>query len=492
MKTRKMKARQKFRWWLAGCTIIVAVLAGLLAYGIQAPGESRLMLDFADALEAEDAFRIGKLVYADQGDEPIGERDAKRLLAYLAENNLLDRALDDIARSATAQGENGKRNHGDYSVNSPSSTNGTDSVTGTGSTSTGSNSSDSVKGANRTNITGRAGSPLFAIQRDDWFGLFQRARIVVSTSYVEVHTNLAGTSIQLEDERVATADSDDYRAKIGPLVPGRYRLEATFNGEYAKLNREAFVTVDGDHSPVVVDLSLNGGMVAISASDAPATIYLDGQQIGTAMGVELAIGPLALNGTNTVHAEKTYPWGIARSREVPVDSRNIRLEIDPNTEALKDEVIHAVAAFILSYMEAYSKLDPGLIRHLSADRVAQLADGMEAYRSFGFQYEAKPQQLAFDLDSIYVQAGDDDVYRVAVSVRNTYLQRHFTAEEPLPPFEEVTETVTYRLSLEGDQWIINNWIEEPNFSNKNLKLHGIEVTDAMKNAVKDQQENLIQ
>lgn len=426
-----MKARNKIRWgrWIAGGIVFAAIMAGLFMYGKQATSESRLVLEFATALETENTVRIGQLVYPDRGTRPIGEKNAERLLTYLLENNLLESALRDLDYNATSRSRDASNN-----------------------------------------------SRLFAVQQQDkWLGMFQRSRIVVSTSSVEVTTNLAGTVIKLDDDTVATADSDEFRTQIGVLVPGSYRLEAVFTGAYATLRAETDVTVNGGDQQTPVDLSLNGGMVRIAvhentAIEATALIYLDGQQVGTDMGEGLEIGPLALDGSHAVHAEKILPWGVARSLSIPVENDTIRLHIDPNTDGLKEAAINAVTTFILSYMEAYSHLDPSMIKQLADERKAQLAAGIEDYRSFGLRYEAQPKELAFDLDSIYVQTDADNSYWVAVSVRNTYLQRHYADEEPLPAFEEVTETVTYRLALVGDDWIVKHWLEEPNFSKTNVKL----------------------
>lgn len=427
MKTRK---KNRWSWWIAGSMVMTAILAGLYMYGKQTTSESRVVLAFASAMEAENSARIGQLVYPDRGNEPIGDKDAARLLTYLIDNNLLESALRET----------------NFSENRSSDTTGRD------------------EGGERR---------LFAVRpHGKWLGIFQRYRIVVATSSIEAFTNLSGTAIKLEDEMIATADADDYRTLIGPLVPGSYRLEAAFAGAYATLRTEAYVTVKGGDEQNAVDLSLNGGMVHIKANDAPATIYIDGHPVGTVVDTDegLDFGPLALDGSNVVHAEKTYPWGVARSPSVPVENHDFRLDIDPNTEALKEAAINAVTDFVLSYMDAYSNLDASLLVRLADDRKEQLAAGIEDYRTFGLRYEAKPKELAFDMNSIYVQTDADDSYWMAVSVRNRYLQRHYADDEPLPAFEEVTETVTYRLALQGEDWIVNHWFEDPNFSNNRIKV----------------------
>lgn len=408
----KQRSRAR-RWWMAGAGVLALALIVLFVYGRQAYSESRSVLAFIDALEAEDASRLSKSLVTDRGGQAVDEAGARKLLDYFAERNLTEQAIADVQRG--------------YEGYMPD-----------------------------TRL-------LAVVKVGKHFGLFDRYRIAVTTSTVEASTNFKDTVISLDGEAVATADSDDYRAELGPLMPGIYKLEASFDGEFAHLRAEQTIEVSGQGGTIPVDLALNGGTVQVEANYENAAIFVDGRNTGKVTGADARIGPVALDGSSRMHAELAFPWGMAKSAAMPVQGERVRLQIDPNTDELKEAVMAAVASFIQSWSDAYNKQDASVVRHLSEERKAQLASGIEEYKSLGMVNETLDEKLVFDAGGISVQRSDDGTYRTAVSLRRTFVSRYYAVGEEPPPFDTFTDTMTYRLALIGDDWTVTDWYEEPHF-----------------------------
>ncbi|MBW5445667.1 hypothetical protein GE107_06260 [Cohnella sp. CFH 77786] len=403
--------------------LLLAALCGLYVVGTQIASESNetgTILDFEMALRDGDAARVAELLHADDDKVAIDEPKAERLMAFLNQKGRLEEALKGL------RGESGD--------------------------------------------TGSVGR-IFAIEKDGKrFGIFDRYRIVVRTSAIEVRTNYKGATVKLDGQPVATADSSDYRTEVGPLVPGSYRLEAEYIGKFATLKAERDVSVGGGRTGDPVDLSLNGEMVTVEANYDGAAIYIDGKDTGARTGGKDLLGPVPLDGTNRVHAEKEFPWGIAKSEPVPIRERTVRVVIDPNTEALKEAVMDAASGFIQSYMDAYNKLDPSAVRHSVPDKIAELASGIHDYKASGLIYEAHLKKLVFDTDSIYIQQEPDGSYRTAVSLQSTYDQRFYAAGETPPEPDEYTDTMTYRLVLKNGEWLVTDWYQDYDFNGKHTKV----------------------
>lgn len=408
----KQRGRAR-RWWIVSAGVLALALAVLYVYGRQAYSESRSVLAFIDALEAEDASRLSESLVTDRGGQAVDEADARKLLDYFEANNLTDQAIADVQRG--------------YEGYMPD-----------------------------TRL-------LAVVKAGKHFGLYDRYRIAVTTTMVEATTNFKDAVIALDGEAVATADSDDYRAELGPLMPGIYELEASYDGEFAHLRAEQSIEVSGQGGTITADLSLNGGFVQVEADYEDAAIYVDGRDTGKVTGGDVRIGPVALDGSSRVHAELAFPWGMAKSARVPIDSDKVTLRIDPNTDELKEAVMAAVASFIPSWSDAYNRLDAGAVKHLSEERKAELAAGIEEYKTLGMINETQEKKLVFDTGGIYVQQGEDGTYRTAVSLKRTFVSRYYAAGEEPPPFDTFTDTMTYRLTLKDDDWIVTDWYEEPNF-----------------------------
>jgi len=401
------------RWWIVGVGVLVLAMSVLYVYGRQAYSEGRSVLAFIEALEADDASRLSESLVTDRGGEAVDEETVRKLLDYFAENNLTDQAIADVQRG--------------YEGYVPD-----------------------------TRL-------LAVVKAGKHFGLYDRYRIAVTTTGVEATTNFKDAVIALDGKAVATADSDDYRVELGPLLPGRYELEASYDGELAHLRAEQSIEVSGNGGTITADLTLNGGIVQVEADYEDAAIYVDGHNTGKVTGGDVRVGPVALDGSSRMHAELAFPWGMAKSAQMPIEGDKVKLRIDPNTDELKEAVMSAAASFIESWSDAYNKQDPGVVKHLSEERKAELAIGIEEYKAQGMINETQEKTLVFDTDSIYVQPGGDGSYKTAVSLRRSFASRYYEAGETPPPFDAYADTMTYRLTLRDNGWIVTDWYEEPNF-----------------------------
>jgi uncharacterized membrane protein YvbJ len=409
---------KRYKWWVIGTAAFLAALAGLYMYGKTMTGEDRYIRQFEAALRGGDAARVAFMLHTDTGKVSMNESNAEGIIGYVDNTEgLADRVIQDLKDQAS----------------------------------------------------GSKPATFFEWKRDGkQFGIYDRYRIVVRTSSVNAHTNYDGTEIKLNGKTVATADSDDYTATVGPLLPGLYKLQAEYAGEYTTLKTEQEVTVTGSGTEAPVDLSMKGEYVTVDANYSKAAIFIDGRDTGAVAGMQDKLGPVTLDGTNYVHVEKSFPWGIAKSKPVPIDSASIHVEIDPNTDGLKKAVMNTAAEFLQSWIDAYHTLDASAVKHLSKDKMGALVSSVQAYKANGLVYNGRLKKLVFDLDSIYIQQSDG-VFRTAVSVQNTYDQAYYAQGETPPEPTEITDTITYNLVIQDGKWIIEDWYQDYNFSNAHTK-----------------------
>jgi uncharacterized membrane protein YvbJ len=409
----------RHRWWSIGTVAFIAVLVGLYFFGKEMTGGSRYIQKFETALRAGDAARVAFMLKTEDDKLTMDEAKAKSIMGYIKSAGLQDAVIQDLKDQAS-------------------------------------------KGA---------GGDTFLVWEKDGkqYGIYDRYRIVVLASPVDAHTNYDGATIKLNGKPVATSDSEDFKTTVGPLLPGVYKLEAEYAGEYTTLRTEQEVTVTGGPHDGVVDLTMTGEQVSVDSNYTGAAIFIDDRDTGAVTGFAQSFGPVSLDGSNLVHVEKSFPWGTVKSKPVPIDSTNVHVELNPNTEELKEDVMKTASEFLQSWMEAFRKLDPSAVKHLAKDRKDAMTSSITEYKANGMIYEGQLKKLVFDKDSIYIQQEADGSFRTTVSVQNTYTQSYYASGEIPPAPSEYTDTFTYRLRYEDKQWIVTDWYEEYNFSQDNTK-----------------------
>lgn len=73
-----------------------------------------------------------------------------------------------------------------------------------------------------------------------FFFLFDKYDLVLQPFYFDVDTNVENMELAINDKKEGSSDSEDYNWKVGPLAPGSYQLDGTFenNGNDEKIEQK--------------------------------------------------------------------------------------------------------------------------------------------------------------------------------------------------------------------------------------------------------------
>lgn len=73
-----------------------------------------------------------------------------------------------------------------------------------------------------------------------YFFLFDKYQLILQPVYFNVHTNVKGMQLAVNDQKKKTSDNENYYWKMGPLAPGQYDFKATYdnNGKEETLERK--------------------------------------------------------------------------------------------------------------------------------------------------------------------------------------------------------------------------------------------------------------
>lgn len=161
-------------------------------------------------------------------------------------------------------------------------------------------------------------------------GRISSYKIAVKPFYFKIHTNIKGAKIHLEEEHILTARSDDYTKIVGPLMPGTYQLEATYEGEYvSSVGTRETVRLPDQHNDLV-NLDLDADFVYFYSDYPDAILHVNGRSTGLAIRDVGLFGPVPLDGSLEVRAKLNTDWGEFESIPLVIGEGDVlrRIEFD--------------------------------------------------------------------------------------------------------------------------------------------------------------------
>ncbi|GMA09372.1 hypothetical protein GCM10025886_25250 [Tetragenococcus halophilus subsp. flandriensis] len=125
-----------------------------------------------------------------------------------------------------------------------------------------------------------------------YFFLFDKYDLVLQPFYLDVNTNVEDMQLKVNDKDEGTSDSEDYTWKLGPLVPGAYRLDGSFqsNGQEEEIEQKVDqVNREGLENDGSRELSFAAKKVKfdIDSDISSGELLFNGQSVGTIEDGEL-------------------------------------------------------------------------------------------------------------------------------------------------------------------------------------------------------------
>lgn len=312
--------------WVVGIIAIIFSFIVFYQIGLSMTSQQHLVDQFEKAINEEDAKALSSLLYSPDSELEVNEETAKSLLDYFIKN---PDQYEEVIWQLSSQVESNEE--------------------GTELSSTLAAFASSYSPLKITNI-GKTGF------------VFDKHRIEVTPQYMNISNNLEGVKILVNDIPVETVNNEDSTYKLGPYLPGTYRIKAVYEGKYAKSEMEEerdLFSFDGED---YFDLDLNVDFLDISSNAGDARILINGSDTGLTVDDSNQLGPVTLDGTIKLQLEKDYPWGKVRSEEIQIDDSYIRLDIDPLNDNLKDTIMETInqnylTKFIAIKSKDVTKLD---------------------------------------------------------------------------------------------------------------------------------------
>ncbi len=295
-------------------------------------------------------------------------------------------------------------------------------------------------------------------EKKRWF-VFDDYELKLRSYKVPVTTNFGGARIMLNGEEAGIAGVGGSTLQMGPLLPGKYKVKAVYAGKYTTLENEvelALFPLGSTAHPL--EVPLKGEYVDVFSNNGFARIFINGEDIGLSVEEGQRIGPIATDGSNTIHVEADYPWGTVKSEERPIDGTRAEFKLSALTDETKEQIVDAAHAFAASWYEAFRERDAERLRNIHSDRKADLASHFADMVAGDEHYIGKLKRAVFDRDSLRLDQLDASDYSATVLGRLDYEEAYYYGAFDFRPDPVAgSQTISYRLRYDNGKWIVYEW-----------------------------------
>jgi len=312
---------------------------------------------------------------------------------------------------------------------------------------------------------------LVNLEKKGKFLFYDKYELNIDPVYVTISTNYKDTKLYLDDKEIGQADRPNYAKTFGPYLPGIYTLKATLKTDFIDLQEKEEISLVGVGKIAEVNLYLDGQEVAIDSGfeesqDIEGKLLINGKDTGVNPFKEASFGPILTDGSMNFSVEAQLPWGIVKTKEMPIDSEYIVVDLT-NDENFQKGIMDLIVKHLKEMLTSYTSGDVNKLTTATQNYKEMLQERIETDKEGGNFYKAKYLETAFDLDSFHLEEEDGN-WVLYVDIRSTYLEDTFYEGET-PELEEGVYDNELKLVYDSNakSWLIDDMYASYDFSDEN-------------------------
>ncbi|MDY0394163.1 hypothetical protein ACFSMW_09890 [Virgibacillus halophilus] len=288
-------------------------------------------------------------------------------------------------------------------------------------------------------------SDYVSIEQDGKFLLFYKAhRVQGKDQYAAMKKAEDDIGYTFDNKTLTPYQESEEKTVYGPLMPGIYTVKADYDGKYGKTSKQEKVMLNdvyGDHTNVDLNISVAKVTFTVTNADkfdtSKAYIKLHDEKIPLSEGgITKKIGPILLDGSQTVQTVVAMPWGDVTSAPVKVTDSDFAMEADIITPEDFKAVKETIKQFGEQYVQSLAEKSVKPLQAASSNVQKVVKDDMEE----DTYYSGKLEEIGIDKNSLTASTGKDDKN---MSIR---LMTDFKTSED---YHELSE----KAELSGNEWI---------------------------------------
>jgi len=291
---------------------------------------------------------------------------------------------------------------------------------------------------------------------------FDNYKLAINPVYIKVATNYKDTEIIINEEVLATSDSDNFNEDVGPLIPGEYTVEAVLDTGVFHLSAEQKVQAMEPGFSQYVDLYLDGKDVSFNLSTnryndlKSIKLFINGKETEYNIAKTERVGPLLTDGSMNVSFEAELPWGTVRTNEVPIEESYMDFNLGDSDE-FKAAMMDLIVSFNNQYLETFTDANPDAMTVSTPQVIESIMDDILHNIYVETEYEAIFHGVDFYTESFILKQDYDGIWTTTVDTI-TYFEEGFFADGEKPELEKIEEEMRYEIAYDpqSSEWVVFN------------------------------------
>lgn len=292
--------------------------------------------------------------------------------------------------------------------------------------------------------------------------LFTAYKAETVDQYATYTEPVEGLSFLFNGEKTPEHDTDEEGIIYGPLVPGVYKVEAVFEGEYGKTKKDGTITLydpSGDETWLDMDVNVSEAAFHVANYEAfdlkKSFIKLGDEKISIDKdGNTKSIGPFILDGSQQVQTVISMPWGEVASEPVAIDDSEMTIHADLLSKKQFTGLEESLKNFGEQYVESMANKNTDALQAVSDDVKKVVKEMMEEW-----YYSGKFERVDIDHNSVQVD-NDSKQPKIEIRTQYTFNEAHHELDDE-PELYEDAPLLSMNLSYDKDKktWKILSVIE---------------------------------
>lgn len=162
--------------------------------------------------------------------------------------------------------------------------------------------------------------------------LFDHYVVQVRPVYINVESTADETKIFLDDQEeekiVVNSESSE---KLGPLLPGQYEVKAVVSGAFGDVEQTEQIDLlqseEMTESEIALYFDFSAHYLPVYSDNEDATVYVNGESTEKQVKDFSVFGPVPLDGSVEVYAEKEFATSIHKSDTNVIDENTYQLDL---------------------------------------------------------------------------------------------------------------------------------------------------------------------
>ncbi|MDC7771467.1 zinc-ribbon domain-containing protein [Priestia megaterium] len=290
--------------------------------------------------------------------------------------------------------------------------------------------------------------------------LFDNYELNVMPVYVTVGTDYKGTDIYLDDKKIGTAASEDFKKTYGPYLPGTYTIKGKLKTDFVDLVSKENVTFTSPDGKENVSLDLNGEEVSVDLgiddTDIKGKLLIDGKDVGINPFKTSSFGPVVTDGSMDMQVSAELPWGKVTTNKVAIDSNEMVYDLGQSKE-LQETLINTIVPETKNLLSSYIEGTTSKLQNATPEYKETVNDVIADFKTYGTYLKDQYLGTTFDLDSTSLEYTDDGQWLATIYGEETHNSDTYMAGET-PSLEKTAEVMEYQLIYDEKQkkWLIDN------------------------------------